>query len=72
MLSIRVVAPKNGEIVLSRAKLFSMGEGKIVRRVELSDQSRMGGIFGANDWKGVKRRRDLSPGPSRILSRRDL
>ena len=33
----RVVAPKNGETVLSRAKLFFMGESKIVRRVELSD-----------------------------------
>jgi len=33
----RVVAPKDGETVLSRAKLFFMGESKIVRRVELSD-----------------------------------
>jgi len=42
-VNIRVVAPKNGETVLSRAKLFFIGEYKIVRRVELSDQSRMGG-----------------------------
>jgi hypothetical protein len=33
----RVVAPKDGETVLSRVKLFFMGESKIVRRVELSD-----------------------------------
>ena len=61
-VNIRVVAPKNGETVLSRAKLFFMGEYKIVRRVELSDQSPIDASVGGKDWKGAKRRRDLSLG----------
>ncbi len=58
-VNIRVVAPKNGETVLSRGELSFMGEYKIVRRAELSDESPIDGGVGGKDWKGAKRRQDL-------------